>query len=250
MHNTATWQVSDVIAGSLIIISVACGESLPIVVERLHTWKQDWQPIIVSTLLMLFLAELLPQYIIPKHPMQSVYNGRYCIWAAMFLTSPVSYSIAWFLDYVSGRDEKWPLFNIDQLAYVLQYHERSEKKGGLLCQDTIRVVINALRQDSCRINGDHMSADYKAPCEKDLEKVGSGRSFEIITNWYKVNYVDIDEVINESFVQKIKRWSITEIPVISKDTSTIAVARRCYGLLHIKVFAKYKSCISNTLTLC
>ena len=222
---------------------MVCGESLPIIVERLHGWTAEWQPIIVSTLLMLFLAELLPQYMIPKHAMQSVYYCRYCIWGAMLLTSPVSYSIAWLLDYFAGNNEKWPVFNIEQLKYLLWYHERSQKKGGMLSEDTIRIAVGALQLDSQRINGDPMSVNYLAPCETDVEKLGSSPSPGIIIKWNDINYVDIDEAINESLMQRIKKWSMTHVPVIAKETSPTSIAGRSYGLLHIQVLAPQ---LSNT----
>lgn len=79
-------------------------------------------------------AEILPQYIVPKH---AITWGYYCwplMMTCMWLTAIVSYPLALLLDWLFGahKDLYGNLTN-DQLATLVKTQERSEHNpdGGL-----------------------------------------------------------------------------------------------------------------------
>jgi hypothetical protein len=73
----------------------------------------------------------------------------------------------------------------------------------------------------------------------------------MIVKWSAVKTVNIDEVVDEAFLKKIKSWSYSRIPVIGKPSKEISErsskqsdweGTRIYGFLHIKVRSSPRFC--------
>jgi metal transporter CNNM len=122
----------------MIICSVACTESLPIIIQGL--FGRSWQPIVVSTIAVALLAELLPQYIIPQ---QALFWGYYCwpmIWGCMWLTCIISWPLSFILDKIGGSLKNHRVFTTHQLVVLIKFHERVEKHGGGVGSDAGRIA--------------------------------------------------------------------------------------------------------------
>jgi len=233
--------------GSLIICSVACGESFPFVIQTLYNGP-IWVPIVVSTLLLAIFAEIIPQYYIPR---QAITWGYYCwpiIWGCMVLTAIISWPISWLMDRITSRKDNYGIFTNDQLGALIKYHERSMKRGGQLGPDTSRIVVGALSLESCRIGG--ATAKLPNPTssdnEKDVEKAELTAGQDMIVSWRAVKTVNINESVDKAFIKKIKSWAYSRIPVIGesctgKESENHPMApdgwegTKIFGFLHIKV---------------
>jgi len=80
--------------------------------------------------------------------------------------------------------------------------------------------------------------------EKDVEKADVLLVHGMIVKWSAVKTVNIDEVVDEAFLKKVKSWSYSRIPVIgkpSKESNERSSMQsdwegtRIYGFLHTKV---------------
>ena len=229
--------------------SVACGEALPFVIQSLWHGNQQWVPILISTLLIAFFAEILPQYLIPRH---AIRWGYYCyplVWGCMWFTAILSYPLSWILDRVSGRRDECGLFTNDELATVIKHNENSEGHGGILSQEASRIMLGALRLDSQSIGSDIFAKQeaYVQDDDKDLEKADPAPIFRMITRWSDVKTIYIDDLIDEAFLGKIRGWSYSRIPVIGNPqyleskwpevyTGVYREEGLCvFGFLHTKV---------------
>ena len=246
--------------GSLVILSVLCSESLPFVIQSL--WdepNQWWVPIIVSTLSIAFVAEIAPQYWVPR---RAIEWGYYCwplIWGSMWTTCIISWPIAKLLDYCSGMKDEVSIFSNNELAGFIKYHEKAEKNGGMVGQDTSRVMLGALSLD-----GRKLGATFSAfPKTGHAGSSGRGSDVEkadlvvvngMIVNWSIVKTVDIDEPVDNAFIRKIKSWSYSRIPVVgeaqveqeeageNRSFHTSWNARKVFGVLHVKVCTAIPRC--------
>lgn len=176
----------------------------------------------------------------------------------MFLTSPVSWPIAWFLDTVFGKGEqdRSGIFSNNQLEALIRHHDETEKKGGHLGPDAARVAIGALKLDSQTIGAETMRAISPEPenGETDIEKAEVIVSHGMIVKWSAVKTIKIDESVDLAFLKKVKLWGYSRIPVISKadvgpwgeDEKNLQGGiddwdgTRIYGFLHTRVsFCSY-----------
>jgi metal transporter CNNM len=87
--------------------------------------------------------------------------------------------------------------------------------------------------------------------EKDVEKADILVVHGMIVKWSAVKTANIDEVVDEAFLKKIKSWSYSRIPVIGKSSKEISErsskqsdweSTRIYGFLHIKVRSSPRFC--------
>jgi metal transporter CNNM len=186
----------------------------------------------------------------------------------MILTGPISYPIAWLLDRICGRKDACSIFSNDQLEELIRYHDRSEKRGGQLGQDATRIAIGALRLESRTIGAEIMRVVDPVPenCEKDIEKAEVIVTSGLVVEWSLVKTVNIDDIIDRAFIKKVKSWSYSRIPVISKAEISAWVGNekempimpgelekwegtRIHGFLHIRVsllsYYSYSTPIAN-----
>jgi len=236
------------ISGSLIICSVACGETFPFILSTLYHGNQIWVPILMSTGLIAIFAEILPQYFIPR---QAISWGFYCwplIWGCMGLTAIISWPLSWLLDLLTSktRKDEYGVFCNDDLGTLIKYHERSEKNGGKLGQDAGRIILGALNLDSRKIGGEiHMvPASGSEVSERDAEKADLVVVQGMVVKWHMVKTININEKVDRSFMKKVRKWSYSRIPVIgrsedqeNRDAVDLSDwnGTKIFGFLHIKV---------------
>jgi metal transporter CNNM len=214
------------------------------VIQSLWHGDQQWVPILISTVLIALFAEILPQYLIPRH---ALLWGYYCyplIWGCMGLTAILSYPLSWILDIVSGRKDEYALFNNDELAAVVKYHEKSEQHGGFLSLDASRIMLGALSLDS-QIIGCYISTGQESNVQdgKDLEKSGPAHINRVVVPWPSVKTISIDDPIDEAFIQKIRGWPQSRILVTGNprypEREVPGEPREgicIWGFLHTKVY--------------
>jgi metal transporter CNNM len=162
----------------------------------------------------------------------------------MWITAIISYPLALILDFIIGaRKDRNEVFTNNQLAILMKSQERSENNPvGKLGKDATRVVLGALNLDGRRI--DRVMADPpEQPSdadEKDVEKAEISVVHGMIVKWYAVKTIDINEPVDQDFIDKIRSWSYSRIPVIGKSggkatQSEIWEGTKIFGFLHIKV---------------
>lgn len=231
--------------GSLVLVSVACSQTFPFIIQSIYLGKHAWVPILVSTLILTVFVEIIPQYIIPK---QAIAWGYYCwpiIWGCMWLTGIVTYPMAWLLDRMSRKKVQHGIFANDELAAVIQYHDKSAKKGGSLGQDTTRIMLGALKLDAQKLGGDFPRTPDSSSDDSshDLEKATLSVSQRIVVRWSAVKTININDTVDEAFIKKIKSWSYSRIPVVSGpplatdengNTKDAWEGSQIFGFLHIK----------------
>lgn len=229
----------------MILVSVICLEALPIIVQSL--FGTGWIPVIISTIAITLFAEVLPQYIIPRQALQW---GYYCwpfIWVCMWLTAIISWPLSNMLDRLTLPREHGTLHTNEQLAVLIQLHERQEKHGGVLGLDAGRIARGALDLDGRTLEKPYLQTyhDRKDVADDiyDPEKADCGSS-DVIVPWSTVKYITIDDEVNEQFITKIKQMSYSRIPVVgNEDSSNLASinlenglkGQRLFGFLHVKV---------------
>jgi Mg2+/Co2+ transporter CorC len=81
--------------------------------------------------------------------------------------------------------------------------------------------------------------------DMDVEKADIAFSRGVIVKWSSVRTIDINEVVDQAFVDKVVNWSYSRLPVIGKPDQhkSIKSARavlpwgntQIYGFLHVKV---------------
>lgn len=167
----------------------------------------------------------------------------------MWLTALVSYPLAWFLDHIRNiKQDNVALFTKDELASIIKYHERSEKRGGELSRDAVRIVLGTLYNEGRKV-GEEIREYSKSSSgsEKDVERAEIPSSQGLIVKWSAVKSVNINDTVDVAFIQKVKGWCYTRIPVIGeRQTENNAkgaseVHWRCktiYGFLHVNVSRK------------
>ena len=246
------WLTNADNRGSLIICSVLCGETLPFVIQSLWDRPEAWVPIVISTIAIGFFAEIAPQYWVPKHAIEW---GYYCwpvIWSCMWISCILSWPVAKMLDYFGGTYDELNIFSNDELAGLIKYHEKTEKYGGSLGRDAIRVMVGALSLDGHKIGANFSPLpDIHNICSKDkdsdIERADLVVTPGMIVNWSAVKTVDINEPVNKAFVKKVSMWSYSRIPVVGEAQVELAEpgknsfnnmswdSKKIFGVLHIKV---------------
>lgn len=231
----------------MVLASVVCMETLPIIVQSL--FGTGWIQVLISTVAIAIFSELLPQYLIPR---QALLWSYYCwpfIWTCMWLTAIISWPLSFVLDKFTLPKERGSMYTSEQLAVLIKLHERQEKHGGHLGPDAGRVARGALDLDSRTLEKSPLGAFYDSKSMTDgagdPEKADHTTS-GVIVPWSAVKFIRIDDPVNEQFITKIKQFSYSRIPVVgNEDLLTIAPTdngnapndQRIFGFLHIKVGA-------------
>lgn len=150
------------------------------------------------------------------------------------------------------------IYDNEQLAQLVKYHERKEKHGGNLGPDAGRIMRGAIELDGrtmekaysrrsldngiSKLDGVDDNIDLEMSIVKDNH---SAIKSEIIVPWTAVKYILIGEEVNEAFMLKIKVWGYSRLPVVGnadgRDDSAIMGnawnGNKVFGFLHIKVSA-------------
>lgn len=80
---------------------------------------------------------------------------------------------------------------------------------------------------------------------KDIEKAEPMVTRGMIVKWTAVKTIDIDEIVDKAFIEKVMSWSYSRIPVVGKPlvnenettmkTGSDWEGKQVFGFLHIKV---------------
>lgn len=204
-----------------------------------------WVPVLISTLLLAVCAEIIPQWLIPRH---AVSWGYYCsplIWGCMWLTAIISYPLAWVLDNLGvGHRDELGVFTNEQLAIIVKHHDQTENRGGELSPDATRIILGVLDSDHREIGGEIARIPQSSEDSgNDVEKADPFTTRGMIVKWSAVKSIDINEVVDKVFIDKILSWSYSRIPVVGRPHKHESNAFRkvtrwegtqIYGFLHIK----------------
>lgn len=164
----------------------------------------------------------------------------------MGITAIISFPIAWCLDRVGGHRDAQELFTNEELGGLIRHHEKCEKNGGDLGQDTSRIMLGALKLDCRKIGGETTAVPEPENRDQDLEKADLVVVQGMIVKWSAVKAIRIDEHVDEAFIKKVRGWSYSRIPVIGnlgKGREGEVVGEwthgtQIHGFLHTKVRIK------------
>lgn len=248
MKSHGTWMLC-----SLVICSVACSEYFPFVVQSLFLGP-PWVAILISTICITIFVELVPQFFIPAYPLTWGYYCRPMIWSCMWLTAIVSWPVSLFLSHISLITNDRSVFSNDELKTFIKYHEKSEKNGGRLGREASRIMIGALNLDNCVIGKLSFGRQgNKLFDDNEAEKATQSKQKGIIKSWPFVKTINIDDIVNNDFMEKISHWSYNRLPVIGTSRRHQYSPRnnseyhlediQIYGSLHLKSLLK---CINKT----
>lgn len=187
-------------------------------------------------------AELLPQYFIPRQALLWGYYCRHVIWGCMWITCVISWPLSILLDRIAGTFQDKAKFTTEQLAALVRYHERSEKHGGFVGPEAGRIARSALYLEGQTLRS-HRTGLFNAHPEADIESEASKIS-DIIIPWNHVRYVNINDEVTNEFIQRIRKWAYSRLPVLGDgdeedcdpDHQNLCWnGQRLCGFLHIKV---------------
>ena len=163
----------------------------------------------------------------------------------MWLTVVISYPIAWFLDGLAFRKEDLGVFTNEQLAVIIKHHETTEKRGGNLSSEAARIMLGVLNNENRQVGGGIAEVSSSTGPSKDIEKGSTETTRGLIVKWPVVKTVDMNDVVDKDFINKVLRWSYSRIPVVGKqqmtgDSSlqgngTTWDGTQVFGFLHLKV---------------
>jgi len=156
----------------------------------------------------------------------------------MWLTGIISYPLALTLDFIFKRCKKdSTALTGDQLGALITSHERSDENGIKLGKDATRVMLGALNLDGRRIDR-IFSDNLEHSCagdEKDIEKAERFVVHGMVVSWYAVNTIDINELVDRNFIDKIRGWGYSRLPVVERGEFDTSNGVKIYGFLHVKV---------------
>jgi metal transporter CNNM len=179
----------------------------------------------------------------------------------MGVTAIVSYPLAWLMDQFASKSQKdeYGIFSNDDLAALVKYHERSQKNGGKLGQDTSRIMLGALNLDSRKIGGEiHMVPPSSTEeSERDPEKANLFVVQSMIVKWPMVKTINVNDKVDKAFIRKIRMWSYSRIPVVGESEgeenrrsfdSSSWNGTKIFGFLHVKVWEAAPGTSADLLT--
>lgn len=157
---------------------------------------------LISTLLLVVFAELMPQAIFTKNALKICAKFSPFMKAMVFLTYPVAKPLQIFMDRLFGADEEHRLHSRRELGLMINEH-LGDGASSELDEDEVEIIRGALQLS-----------------EKQVE--------EIMTPIEKVYWLDIDSSIDEAKIDEIKLKSYSRIPVFNKDRTV------CHGIVRMK----------------
>lgn len=115
--------------------------------------------------------------------------------------------------------------------------------------------VGVLNNDGRKIGGEIARIPEASfdDAEKDIEKAEPIITRGMIVKWSAVQTIDIDEIVDKAFIEKVVGWSYSRIPVVGKslvdENETIIKAgsdwdgKQVFGFLHIRVsHIRYTKC--------
>lgn len=209
-------------------------ESLPLIIQSL--FGTGLKTVALSAALVALFAELLPQFLVPRRTLQWGYYCSPFIWVCMWMTAVASWPLSWAFDKLTSPQQQRIMYTNEELAALLSLHERREKNGGTIGPDASRIVRGALELDNRTLEKAFLRNEEGSSGDDtiDLEKAGYSRS-NVIIPWSAVKHVRISDEITEKFMEEIKGWAYSRIPVIEDDEGAGLNNPKIFGFLHMKV---------------
>lgn len=157
---------------------------------------------LISTLLLVVFAELMPQAIFTKNALKICAKFSPFMRIMVFVTYPVAKPLQIFMDRLFGADEEHRLHSRRELGLMINEHLGHDASSEL-DEDEVEIIRGALQLS-----------------EKQVE--------EIMTPIEEVYWLDIDSSIDEAKIDEIKLKSYSRIPVFNKDRTI------CHGIVRMK----------------
>src|SRR3990167_2298618 len=157
---------------------------------------------LLSTLLLVIFAELMPQAIFTKNALSICAKFSKFMSIMVIATYPVAKPLQIFMDKLFGADEEHRLHSRRELGLIISEH-LGEQTASELDEDEVEIIRGALQLS-----------------EKQVE--------EIMTPIGEVYWLDINSQIDESKIDEIKLKSYSRIPVFNKEKTI------CHGIVRMK----------------
>ena len=154
----------------------------------------------VATALIFIFGEILPQAIFPRHALVIGAKLYWLVWILLILFYPISAPIAWLLDKIIGKETP-VLWSKEELGELVKLHE--DAGDGIIDEDEERIILGALSFSDIRAG-------------------------EVMIPRSAVFYLEPQQVINDSVIDKVKAKGYGRVPVY--DTTS----RSIIGILYTK----------------
>lgn len=182
---------SHLLLATLLIGNTIINESLPILLHSLV--KTEWLAVIVSVILVLTFAELIPQALCTHYGLQIGSKFSWFVYILRFLFFPFAYPISKVLDYFLGTQDG-ALYKKAELKEFVTLH--GTNFGGDLSPDEVKIVQGTLSLHSKRVEG-------------------------VMTSLHHVFMLEKDQMLDTSLLQTIADAGHSRIPVYERDKDNI-----------------------------
>lgn len=183
---------------AILLANVAAASATPLVLD---TQINGVVAGVVSTLLLVTFAEIMPQALFVRKAL--TYCGRlaWLLRLMIFVTYPIAKPLQLLLDKLFGRGERPELHTRHELGLLISEHLNT--KGSELDEDEVEIIKGALQLSEKRVRS-------------------------IMTPIRNVYWVAPQTVIDARKIDDIKSQGWSRIPVFNQQRTA------CYGVLHVK----------------
>lgn len=182
---------------AILLTNVAAASATPLVLD---TQINGIVAGLVSTLLLVTFAEIMPQALFVRNALHYCGKLAWLLRLMIFLTYPLARPLQLLLDKFFGS-EKPELHTRHELGLLISEH--LDVKGSELDEDEVEIIRGALQLSEKRVNS-------------------------IMTPLRQVYWVASDEIIDDQKIDDIKARGWSRIPVFNSQLTT------SYGVLHVK----------------
>ncbi len=156
--------------------------------------------VLVSTALIVIFGEIIPQAIFYRHAMAAGYYFIPIVKIFSFLLFPIAWPISKVLDKVLGKEDE-TIWSKKEIKEIIKVHEDSSDSD--IDADEERVVLGALSYSEKKVKS-------------------------IMTPKNKVFSLDVNDILTEKVLAKIKNMGHSRIPIFEDDIDKIV------GVLNVK----------------
>lgn len=182
---------------SILLANVAAASATPLVLD---TQINGVVAGIVSTLLLVTFAEIMPQALFVRNALAYCGKLAWLLRIMIFISYPIARPLQLLLDKLFGREKS-------------ELHTRHEL--GLLITEHLGDITSELDEDEVEII-------------KGALQLSEKRVRDIMTPLRQVYWVQPAEKIDDKKIDDIKARGRSRIPVLNSQVTT------CYGILHVK----------------
>jgi metal transporter CNNM len=148
---------------------------------------------VISTGLIVIFGEILPQAFISRHALRVGANTVWIVQIFIIVLFPICWPISKALDLMLG-EEMATVWSHSELKEIITHHRRS--KNSKLDSDEERILIGALSFSDRKVE-------------------------EVMTSRSRVFKLEINEIIDEKLIQKIKKSGFSRFPVYKENIDNI-----------------------------